>query len=686
MKKYFRNIAVGGLVLLTGCNNFLDVVPDDRTEINTTEKLAKLVADAYPKASYAAMLNSRVDFVTDKGSGKQENNSNTDPFFWRDVEDETQDTPTWFWRKFYYSIAEVNHALKAAEEMGAPKEQEPYIAEAKMIRSFSHFMLVSLFAKFYDKDSDNSSPGVPYVTEPETVALAKYDRETVAKTYEKIEKDLIESIDKLGSDAIYTVPRYHFTRAAANAYASRFYLYKGNWGKVITYASKVFPMPSVFVGQEGAKNVSDRDNANIYAKNNFQPWLTTYAVAPGSSDVKIAYTKSDNTSNLLLTEMSSRMSRYANTWRYGCVKSDLEQTLTSSALNVTGGQWAYRNWYSGDNYYVPKYYDNGGINLIGNYNGRLARMDRATPEEAEKVVQGGLKKVIEHHDEFLNSNKFPTVEVDGKRYLMRPNFRKTEFAYVDEEGVLTELAVGSYLDFQGITQENAQSNVYFFEPAEINGMKVDGMKWIGNKYQVEINDKTYELVDNLVPPYPLNFGYNQTFSQLYMNPSAMVGTLTDPFMSEVYTPAYNRLNGRTRAIQEMYCKFVMNATIGKPVMELGITYLNTSTQKSFTAKWQYPYTLNEDGTITFTDREQTGSTNEFYYEMYMKELPDFFCSLEYSHYDTGESWANVEKSKIIPHTFKIDWAENKTQGLTGNIGGMFRADREEMYLAGQLKQ
>lgn len=51
------------------------------------------------------------------------------------------------------------------------------------------------------------------------------------------------------------------------------------------------------------------------------------------------------------------MSRYANTWRYGCVKSDLEQTLTSSALNVTGGQWAYRNWYSGDNYYVPKYYE-----------------------------------------------------------------------------------------------------------------------------------------------------------------------------------------------------------------------------------------------------------------------------------------------------------------------------------------
>lgn len=330
--------------------------------------------------------------------------------------------------------------------------------------------------------------------------------------------------------------------------------------------------------------------------------------------------------------------------------------------------------------------DNGGIDLIGNYNQCLARMDRATPEEAQLAVQGGLKQVIERHTAFLTENRFPTVEVEGKKYLMRPNYRETEFAYVDEEGELTELTVGSYLDFQGIVQADAQSNVCFFEPAEINGLHVNGLKWTDGRYWVEIDGRSYELVDNLVPPYPLNLGYNQTFSQLYVKPSAMVGTLTDPFMNEVYTPAYNSLNARTRAIQEMYCKFVMNTAVGKPVMELGITYLNTSTQKSYTAKWQYAYTLNDDGTITFTDREQTGSTNEFYYEMYMKELPDFFCGLEYAHYDTDESWATVVKAKIIPHTFKIDWAANRTQGLSGNIGGLYRVEREELYIAGQLKQ
>ena len=76
-------------------------------------------------------------------------------------------------------------------EMGMPKEQKPYVAEAKIIRAFSHFILVSLYAKFYEWNGANDSPGIPYVTEPETEAIAQYDRETVAQTYEKIEQDIV---------------------------------------------------------------------------------------------------------------------------------------------------------------------------------------------------------------------------------------------------------------------------------------------------------------------------------------------------------------------------------------------------------------------------------------------------------------------------------------------------------------
>ncbi len=121
-------------------------------------------------------------------------------------------------------------------------------------------------------------------------------------------------------------------------------------------------------------------------------------------------------------------------------------------------------------------------------------------------------------------------------------------------------------------------------------------------------------------------------------------------------------------------------------MEFGVTYENKSNGKTFTAKWHYPYDVNEDGTLTFTDREQTGSTNEFIYEEYIYELPDLFCGLEYSNYGDADNWSQVVKSKIIPHTFKVDWAENKTPGLSGNIGGLFRVEREELFIAGQLKQ
>ena len=180
MNKYIK-YALGALIVAStsSCDDFLDVVPDNRTEINTVEKVGKLIADSYPLSCYAGFLNSRVDYVSDKGTGYSENSSNTDQFFWRDLTETSQDTPTHYWRACYYGIAEVNHALEAIEKMGYTSDCDVYIGEGKMVRSYAHFMLVSLFSKFYEIGGANSSLGVPYVTEPEKVALQSYDRRNV---------------------------------------------------------------------------------------------------------------------------------------------------------------------------------------------------------------------------------------------------------------------------------------------------------------------------------------------------------------------------------------------------------------------------------------------------------------------------------------------------------------------------
>lgn len=338
------------LIISTSCEKFLDQTPDNRTEINSVEKVGQLLASAYPAASYAAMLNSRVDYVSDKGPGFTENVTNSDAFFWRDISDVSQDTPDYFWGKCYFSIAEANHALEAAQSLPSGAAKDAYVAEAHVIRAFSHFLLVSLYSKFYEINGANSTPGVPYVTETEKSVIKEYSRGTVKEVWTKIEEDLLKGLPMLGSDATHKVPKYHFTRKAAAAFAARFYLYKGEWNKVIEHANTVIPVTAV---KTANNNVAAIDAANIYAANNFQPWVRDFSVVPSSNDIKKGYTVATNPSNLLLTEMSSRMARYANTWRFATKKTDTDATVSSP--NVTGGSWAFRVFKSGDNYYVPKY-------------------------------------------------------------------------------------------------------------------------------------------------------------------------------------------------------------------------------------------------------------------------------------------------------------------------------------------
>ena len=71
----------------------------------------------------------------------------------------------------------------------------------------------------------------------ETELDPKYERNTVAEVYEKIEKDLKEGLPLI-SDEIYTVPKYHFNMKAAYAFAARFYLYYQKWQEAIDCATK----------------------------------------------------------------------------------------------------------------------------------------------------------------------------------------------------------------------------------------------------------------------------------------------------------------------------------------------------------------------------------------------------------------------------------------------------------------
>src|SRR5690606_26219520 len=68
------------LLSLTGCSKFLERLPDNRTELNSVDKVSQLLGTAYPQANYMDFCESMSDNVDDKGVGEMDI-TNTDSYF-----------------------------------------------------------------------------------------------------------------------------------------------------------------------------------------------------------------------------------------------------------------------------------------------------------------------------------------------------------------------------------------------------------------------------------------------------------------------------------------------------------------------------------------------------------------------------------------------------------------------------
>jgi len=326
MKKITYYILAAAMIMPAGCKKYLETAPDQRTQLNTVEKVAELLATAYPQADYATFTEAASDNAADKGAGGTVSEDiNTNPYFFRDVPDRDQGTPTNYWYACYQSIAACNQALEAIAKADNPADYNAQKGEALVARAYNHFMLVTLFCKVYDPATAGQSPGIPYVTTPEKVVNGQYQRKTVAFVYEQIEKDLLEGLPLIDNN-VYKVPKYHFNKAAANAFATRFYLFKRDYQKVITYADNVFP------------------GGNI--KTNLRPWVTVYSKLTGN-EAEAIYTKATETANLLLVEAPSNWARSYGSFRYG-LQTDLVYALFIFP-NVTGATWVQPLYYRGSN-------------------------------------------------------------------------------------------------------------------------------------------------------------------------------------------------------------------------------------------------------------------------------------------------------------------------------------------------
>ncbi|MEQ9443478.1 MAG: RagB/SusD family nutrient uptake outer membrane protein [Cyclobacteriaceae bacterium] len=239
--KYIRVVFIIMLLVdLTGCNDYLDETPDNRVELNTLDKAGQLLTNAYSQAGYnfVEWMSDKVTFTL--GTQKRQNQLRVYQWEETDADATDQDTPEFYWSGTYQAIAHANEVLAVIDELPGEEAQRNAIkGEALLTRAYGHFMLVNLFAKHYDPTSAATDLGVPYVTQPETEFLKEYRRNTVEEVYDRAETDLLAGLELVDGTFYANSGKYHFTRNAALAFASRFYLFKGEIQECLRYSDEL---------------------------------------------------------------------------------------------------------------------------------------------------------------------------------------------------------------------------------------------------------------------------------------------------------------------------------------------------------------------------------------------------------------------------------------------------------------
>ena len=336
MKRLYYLAVIAVSLGLTSCDKFLDQNPDKRASVDSIEEINYLLSSAYTEHTFSTLTELMSDNIDDfhRTQFTKTNRFYDEVFAWKDVTETNNESPEAIWGDYWKTITTANSALEALEKLGPETDlalRESY-GEAYLVRAYGHFTLVNLFALQYNPKTSGTDPGIPYRTTPPEGFNVKYERETVAEVYRKIEQDLEKGLSLVG-DSHLKVPKYHFNTGAAYAFATRFYLYYGKYDKAIECAGRV-------LGSNPQSVLKD--------------WDTLGAMPSGTAGIPFhttGYVDSKSPANLLIqTVYSSLYSFWLNYSSYNRYTHGSNLAITES-IQATQ-PWGTAGWKDGIHTYT----------------------------------------------------------------------------------------------------------------------------------------------------------------------------------------------------------------------------------------------------------------------------------------------------------------------------------------------
>ena len=311
MKKVTTILAICVVVMLTGCNDFLDIKPKG-------EKIPKTVTDYETLLNYESVQkvsDTYPTYLTDdvylpdvaQGTATPGLNSVEQSIlnlylFKKDVFGEAQDDGFWFasYNRIYYYNTVIDNIMNAE----GPSEQQKHSirAEALISRALEYLYLVNGYAKHYDVRTAETDPGVPLILD-EDISKKDLVRASVKDVYAQILSDLQAALPNLPVQPKGNA--FRASKAAGYGILAKMYLYMGNYTEALKAANEVLAINNSLLDLKkyavvkvqssiGRTNVpQDIDNPeNIYIK--FAPYVYGLSSKVFGSDELISLFSEDD--------------------------------------------------------------------------------------------------------------------------------------------------------------------------------------------------------------------------------------------------------------------------------------------------------------------------------------------------------------------------------------------------------
>lgn len=247
MKSIYIKLSFLLLLFVSSCDKALEEEPQNKLKPQTISDYVELLNYGYPTTKdYGTIvaLDYYVEMMTDDQDIRYLNVDRGEyplhPYTFEDTHEHSSMFNGYdqAWKNLYKAIYYANVVVENVDEADGNAAAIAYTkGEAMVLRAFSYFKLVNLYAAPYNENTASSDLGVPLKLDP-TVQSESYTRQSVQEIYDQINADLEMGIKLMTENDQRITSKFKLTPISANLLASRVALYQKRYLDVITYADR----------------------------------------------------------------------------------------------------------------------------------------------------------------------------------------------------------------------------------------------------------------------------------------------------------------------------------------------------------------------------------------------------------------------------------------------------------------